>query len=108
MVTPRTMKNRRLSDLRPGDHFIQKLFVNDLVVFVYGFLEGLSPGGALAGHFYHNAEVSLDGRELSEAQHEFVGTISERAYAYAQEEGWPNDEEGVAAVLRYSEGRKSS
>ena len=92
-----------MSDLQPGDHFIQKLFVNDVVVFVYGFFERLTPEGMFAGHSTHHTGVTLDGRVLSEAQHELVGVISEQAYAYAEQQGWPNDEEGVSRVLRYSE-----
>jgi hypothetical protein len=94
---------RRLSDLQPGDHFIEKFFVNDLVVFVYGFLEGLTPAGGFAGYLQYNSDVPLDGRVLSDAQHEFVGLISQRAYSFAQRQGWPNDEDGVARVLQYSE-----
>jgi hypothetical protein len=92
-----------MSDLQPGDHFIQKLFVNDVVVFVYGFFERRTPEGMFAGYIDHNAGVILDGRVLSEAQHELVGVISAQAYAFAQKQGWPNDELGVSRVLRYSE-----
>jgi len=29
------MNAKTLSDLQPGDHFIEKLFVNDVIVFIY-------------------------------------------------------------------------
>jgi len=97
------MNAKTLSDLQPGDHFIEKLFVNDVIVFIYGFFERRTAEGRFAGYVNHRADVALDGRALSEAQHELVGVISSEAYAYAEQQGWPNDEEGVSRVLRYSE-----
>lgn len=90
-----------MSDLKPGDYFIQKLFVNDEVVFIYGYFERYMPGGQFTGYIDHNTGVTLDGRMLSEAQHELVGVISKQAYNFAQKQGWPNDQEGVSRVLRY-------
>lgn len=90
-----------MSDLQPGEHFIEKLIVDDLVVYVYGFFERRLPDGNFAGHMRHNAAVKLDGRVLSHAQHDFVGVISKQAYDFAERHGWPNDEAGVSEVLAY-------
>jgi hypothetical protein len=96
------MSEKSMSDLQPGDYFIQKVFVDDLVVHLYGHFEHLTPEGLFAGQMNHNSGVTLDGRVLSQAQHELVGVISESAYRYAARHGWPNDAEGVAGVLSYS------
>lgn len=102
------MTTRTMSDLQPGEHFIEKLIVDDLVVYVYGFFERRLPGGQFAGNISHNAGVKLDGRVLSRAQHEFVGVISTSAYEFAERQGWPNDADGVEQVLHYVEQPKSS
>lgn len=90
-----------MSDLQPGEHFIEKLAVDDLVVYVYGFFERRAPDGKFVGHMSHNTGVKLKGRVLSRAQHDFVGVISKQAYDFAERQGWPNDEAGVSRVLAY-------
>jgi hypothetical protein len=90
-----------MSDLQPGEHFIEKLTVDDLVVYVYGFFERRLADGKFAGHMSHKTGVKLEGRVLSRAQHDFVGVISKRAYDFAERQGWPNDEVGVLRVLAY-------
>ncbi len=97
-----------MSDLQPGEHFIEKLTVDDLVVYVYGFFERRLSDGKFAGHMSHNSEVKLEGRVLSRAQHDFVGVISKQAYDFAERQGWPNDERGVSQVLAYVEAPRKS
>ena len=91
-----------MNDLKPGQYFIQKTFVDDRIVVLYGFFERLTDDGRCAGYMHHNNEVSFEGRVLSKAQHEFVAVISKRAFEKAKRLGWPNDEAGVEAVLGYS------
>src|SRR5215471_11365593 len=97
------MSARTMADLQPGEHFIEKLMVDDLVVYVYGFFERRLPDGKFAGHMSHNSGVTLNGRILSRAQRDFVGVISKQAYDFAERQGWPNDEAGVSRVLTYVE-----
>ena len=62
------MNIRTMSNLQPGEYFIEKLMVDDLSVYVYGFFERFMPDGKFAGYVSHNAEVKLEGRVLSHGQ----------------------------------------
>jgi hypothetical protein len=97
------MTARTKPSLQPGEHFIDRHFVDDQVVHVYGFVERCQPDGKLTGYVSHSSDVQIEGRTLSDSQSEFVGVISERAFHYAERQGWPNDEQGVLRVLHYSE-----
>jgi len=102
------MNTRTMANLQPGEHFIEKLTVDDLTVYVYGFFERRLPDGLFAGYVSHNAGVKLEGRVLSRALHEFVGVISKPAYEFAERQGWPNDADGVSQVLHFVEQPKRS
>lgn len=98
------MNATSLSDLRPGDHFIEKLIIDSKPLYTYGFFERIDPatGFFLGECHYDDPTIQLSGKVLSGAQHEFVAVISKRAYRYAQRLAWPNEREKVEEIIRYS------
>jgi prepilin-type N-terminal cleavage/methylation domain-containing protein len=71
------------------------------VLQVHGFVEQRTPDGKITGCVNHGSGVSIEGRKLSDSQGELVSVISERAFHYAERQGWPNDKKGVLSVIHY-------
>ena len=97
-------KTHAFTGLFPGDHFIHEFDLGGQSFFAYGLLTRIDHGKYHAN--YQSSPPPCQPTLIEKESHRIVGRISRRAYELARLRGWPNSQDGVAAVIDYSTGKR--
>lgn len=106
MDTPTQNQGRARIELSPGDYFIDEFEVRGERRFVYGFLVRIKENGKYQAEFQTDSVETMIGCEGGRRIGVF-GRISKRACELARLRGWPSSQDGAAAILDYSESRRT-